>query len=133
MEVSTGCGPGRHAVGWPAGDRVVGVDISERFLEVADERADAAVADLVEFHRAGAALRCPPFDAAVSLCEARSGSAVPERRRPAEPAGRRGAARHHSARCRAARAVSALVVLPGALRSRPTGSTLQAVNHERTG
>ncbi|HLU42063.1 MAG TPA: class I SAM-dependent methyltransferase [Microthrixaceae bacterium] len=82
MEVlDVGCGPGRHAVELARrGIRVVGVDISERFLEVADERADAAgVADLVEFHRADArALALSPrFDAAVSLCQGAFGLGGP--------------------------------------------------------
>lgn len=82
MEVlDVGCGPGRHAVALAKrGIRVFGVDISERFLEVANDLADEqGVGDLVEFHRADArALELPErFDAAISLCQGAFGLGGP--------------------------------------------------------
>ena len=82
MEVlDVGCGPGRHAVALAKrGIRVFGVDISERFLEVANDLADEqGVGHLVEFHRADArALELPErFDAAISLCQGAFGLGGP--------------------------------------------------------
>jgi SAM-dependent methyltransferase len=69
--LDVGCGPGRHALAFAArGFAVVGVDISETFVRLAAEAADAAgvdatflVADArrLEFDSA--------FDAAISLCQ----------------------------------------------------------------
>ena len=70
--LDVGCGPGRHALAFAArGFAVVGVDISETFVRLAVEAADAAGVD--------ATLRWWPmpgdldfdgeFDAAISLCQ----------------------------------------------------------------
>lgn len=89
--LDVGCGPGRHAVAFAKrGVRVVGVDISERFIEVAGDVADReGVAELVELHRADAramvgdgrfdaALRDGEgFDAAISLCQGAFGLGGP--------------------------------------------------------
>lgn len=82
MEVlDVGCGPGRHAVALARrGVRVTGVDISERFVEVAEELAEReGVADLVELHRADAReLQLPArYDAAISLCQGAFGLGGP--------------------------------------------------------
>jgi SAM-dependent methyltransferase len=66
--LDVGCGPGRHANALGArGIEVVGVDISERFIEVARDNAPAGVS----YQRADA--RDLPFqeefDAAISLCQ----------------------------------------------------------------
>jgi len=88
--LDVGCGPGRHAVAFARrGVRVVGVDISERFVDVAGELADReGVADLVELHRGDARamvgdprfdaeLRGEGVDAAVSLCQGAFGLGGP--------------------------------------------------------
>ncbi|MFV0316880.1 MAG: class I SAM-dependent methyltransferase [Microthrixaceae bacterium] len=76
--LDVGCGPGRHALALAArGIRVVGVDISTRFIEVARRSAERAdLEGLVVFHRADArALSGDPrfdglaADAAISLCQ----------------------------------------------------------------
>ncbi|MGH9138584.1 MAG: SAM-dependent methyltransferase [Acidimicrobiales bacterium] len=66
--LDVGCGPGRHAHALARrGMRVVGVDISERFVEL----ARASAPPLAEFVRADArALDYDAeFDAAISLCQ----------------------------------------------------------------
>ena len=68
--LDVGCGPGRHAHALAAsGFQVVGVDISERFIELA--RRDAPPG--ATFHRADARRLDPQvlgsFDAAISLCQ----------------------------------------------------------------
>lgn len=81
-----GCGPGRHAVALAQqGIRVIGVDISERFIEVAgDQAAAAGVAELVEFHRMDARRLVGDrrvdgrgVDAAISLCQGAFGLGGP--------------------------------------------------------
>jgi len=89
--LDVGCGPGRHAVALgKRGIGVVGLDISERFLEVAFEVADReGVSDLVSFERAdaramagdprfdGALGQVAGFDAAISLCQGAFGLGGP--------------------------------------------------------
>ncbi|MBS1836610.1 MAG: class I SAM-dependent methyltransferase [Actinobacteria bacterium] len=80
--LDVGCGPGRHALALARhGIEVVGVDISERFVEVGVEVADReGLSGLVTFERADArsmvgderfdaARSAAPFDAAISLCQ----------------------------------------------------------------
>lgn len=81
--LDVGCGPGRHCVALAKrGIRAIGVDISERFVAVAEELAEReGVAELTEFHRADARAMVgdPRFDAAqragggvdaaISLCQ----------------------------------------------------------------
>lgn len=71
--LDVGCGPGRHAVALAEqGHRVVGVDISDSFLDLARRRAvEAGVGDRVTFVR-GDARRLAfdaEFDAAYSVCQ----------------------------------------------------------------
>ena len=89
--LDVGCGPGRHALALARrGISVLGVDISERFIEVALEVADREnVSDLVGFERADArAMVGDPrfdaslgqvagFDAAISLCQGAFGLGGP--------------------------------------------------------
>jgi SAM-dependent methyltransferase len=69
--LDVGCGPGRHALALARrGIEVVGVDISQRFIDLA--RASAAAEQLrATFHRADArALEfIDDFDAVISLCQ----------------------------------------------------------------
>ena len=71
--LDVGCGPGRHAVAFgERGYRVHGIDVSERFIEIAKFRADeAGVANRVTFEVADArTFRSPePFDRVISLCQ----------------------------------------------------------------
>lgn len=81
--LDVGCGPGRHCVAMAKrGIRAIGVDISARFVQVAEELAVAeGVAELTEFHRGDArqmvgdrrvdaSLRPGGgIDAAISLCQ----------------------------------------------------------------
>ncbi len=88
--LDVGCGPGRHAVALARrGVEVVGVDISERFVEVAEDVAvREGLSHLATFERAdaramvgdprfdtGAGAR--PFDAAISLCQGAFGLGGP--------------------------------------------------------
>ena len=69
--LDVGCGPGRHALALAArGFDVVGVDISERFVELARVAADDAALD-VSFEVADARhlTFVGEFDAAISLCQ----------------------------------------------------------------
>ncbi len=84
--LDVGCGPGRHALALARrGIEVVGVDISERFVEVALEVADReGLAGTAAFERADArAMVDDPrfdgqgFDAAVSLCQGAFGLGGP--------------------------------------------------------
>jgi SAM-dependent methyltransferase len=84
--LDVGCGPGRHAVALASrGIRAIGVDISERFVEVArDLAASAGVADLAEFHRLDARRMVGDervdgrgIDAAISLCQGAFGLGGP--------------------------------------------------------
>jgi len=93
--LDVGCGPGRHSVELASrGIRAVGIDISERFIEVASDLAIAeGVADMVEFHRGDARLmvgdervdaslrgggsEVAGFDAAISLCQGAFGLGGP--------------------------------------------------------
>jgi SAM-dependent methyltransferase len=66
--LDVGCGPGRHAHALAArGVEVVGVDISERFVEVA--AGGAAHAAFVRADARRLPLRPGSFDAAISLCQ----------------------------------------------------------------
>lgn len=77
--LDVGCGPGRHAI--ELGERgftVHGIDISERFVELARAGADAAgVADRVTFEVADARTWTAqePFDRLISLCQGAFGLA----------------------------------------------------------
>jgi SAM-dependent methyltransferase len=70
--LDVGCGPGRHSLALAErGIEVVGIDISERFVELARAAADSAGLDAATFVRLDA--RSLPFDAefdaAISLCQ----------------------------------------------------------------
>jgi SAM-dependent methyltransferase len=69
--LDVGCGPGRHAIGFArAGLQVTGVDISQRFLDIAAEDARAAGVSASFF--VVDARRMPfddEFDAVVSICQ----------------------------------------------------------------
>jgi SAM-dependent methyltransferase len=71
--LDVGCGPGRHALEFARrGISVVGVDISERFVELGNESAASeGLTDRVSFVRADArALTfADEFDAVISLCQ----------------------------------------------------------------
>lgn len=83
--LDVGCGPGRHALELGRrGVAVVGVDISQRFVDVATEAAESeGLASLVSFERVDArelgewsvgdphidAARDPHFDAAIAMCQ----------------------------------------------------------------
>ena len=76
--LDVGCGPGRHALLLAArGVEVVGVDISERFVDIAIERTPAGLP--ASFRRIDA--RHLPFDgefdAAISLCQGAFGLVGP--------------------------------------------------------
>ncbi len=77
--LDVGCGPGRHSLELAArGIHVVGVDIAERFVEVATASAvEAGVADRVTFEVADARDLAfdGEFDAAISLCQGAFGLA----------------------------------------------------------
>ncbi len=84
--LDVGCGPGRHALGLArAGITVIGVDISERFIEVAVETGDReGLSSLLEFHRADAREMVGDerfdgrdVDAAISLCQGAFGLGGP--------------------------------------------------------
>jgi len=92
--LDVGCGPGRHAIALARrGISVLGVDISERFVEVAIEIADRdGLSHLVAFERADArgmlgdgrfdatvpgSAALEPFDAAISLCQGAFGLGGP--------------------------------------------------------
>lgn len=86
MVLDVGCGPGRHAMGLARrGISAVGVDISDRFIEVAIEVADReGLSPLVEFHRGDARELLGDerfdgrgFDAAISLCQGAFGLGGP--------------------------------------------------------
>lgn len=70
--LDVGCGPGRHSLALAErGIEVVGIDISERFVELAGDAAASAGLDAATFVRLDA--RSLPFDAefdaAISLCQ----------------------------------------------------------------
>jgi SAM-dependent methyltransferase len=88
--LDVGCGPGRHAVALAGrGIEVVGVEISERFVEVGRALAEQeGVGHLVEFHRADAremvgdprfdtAAGARAVDGAISLCQGAFGLGGP--------------------------------------------------------
>lgn len=78
--LDVGCGPGRHAIALGQRGFVVhGIDISERFTEIASAAADAAgVADRVTFERADATTwhAKTAYDAVISLCQGAFGLAA---------------------------------------------------------
>ena len=69
--LDVGCGPGRHAIGFArAGLHVTGVDVSQRFLDIAAE--DARTAGVGASFFVVDARRMPfddEFDAVVSICQ----------------------------------------------------------------
>lgn len=77
--LDVGCGPGRHAIALgERGFHVHGIDISERFVELARSAADAAgVADRVTFEVADARTWTAgtQFDRLISLCQGAFGLA----------------------------------------------------------
>ena len=79
MVLDVGCGPGRHAIALgERGFSVHGIDISERFIELARAGAEAAgVADRVTFEVADARTwtTAEPFDRLISLCQGAFGLA----------------------------------------------------------
>lgn len=77
--LDVGCGPGRHAHALAGrGFDVVGVDISQRFVDLANANRPAGAAGRCAFHRLDA--RALPFDAefdaAISLCQGAFGLAA---------------------------------------------------------
>jgi SAM-dependent methyltransferase len=75
--LDVGCGPGRHAAVFvEKGISVVGVDLSEEFIEVARQQVTSPLA---EFQVADARTLnfANEFDAAVALCQGAFGSAPP--------------------------------------------------------
>ena len=88
--LDVGCGPGRHALALARrGIEVLGVDISERFVDVAVDVADReSLSDMARFERADAramvgdarfdaTVSGEPFDAAISLCQGAFGLGGP--------------------------------------------------------
>jgi SAM-dependent methyltransferase len=77
--LDVGCGPGRHAIALgERGFKVHGIDVSERFIELAREGAEAAgVADRVTLEVADARTwqTDDPFDRLISLCQGAFGLA----------------------------------------------------------
>ena len=75
--LDVGCGPGRHSLELARrGFRAVGIDISERFVDIANQTANAEELT-AEFHVQDAKLMQfkPEFDAAICLCEGAFGLA----------------------------------------------------------
>lgn len=73
--LDVGCGPGRHAYALARrGIRVHGVDISQRFIDVA--RASAPPGATFERADARTMTFAEPFDAAISLCQGAFGMAA---------------------------------------------------------
>jgi len=73
--LDVGCGPGRHALGFASrGIDVVGIDIAQRFVEIARERVPSA-----RFERMDARHLTfeSEFDAAISLCQGAFGLVRP--------------------------------------------------------
>ncbi|MGZ4683289.1 MAG: SAM-dependent methyltransferase [Acidimicrobiales bacterium] len=84
--LDVGCGPGRHALALAErGIETVGVDISERFVELAREGAASAGIEGATFRRLDA--RSLPFegefDAVISLCQGAFGLVGTDARSPA--------------------------------------------------
>lgn len=76
--LDVGCGPGRHAHAIAAhGIEVVGVDISQRFVEIAVERAPHGAPARFERADARALAFDAEFDAAISLCQGAFGLVGP--------------------------------------------------------
>jgi SAM-dependent methyltransferase len=76
--LDVGCGPGRHAIALAAkGIDVVGVDIAQRFVDIATERVPSGAH--VEFRRHDARRLDydAEFDAAISLCQGAFGLVGP--------------------------------------------------------
>ena len=81
--LDVGCGPGRHALAFARqGIEVLGVDISRRFVDLANDQATTEAlpatfvrADATDLDAVTAQL--PPFDAAISLCQGAIGLAGP--------------------------------------------------------
>ncbi len=70
--LDVGCGPGRHAQAFAErGAEVVGIDISQRFVDVATTHAAEAGLDNVRYERSDARTLAfdGEFDAAISLCQ----------------------------------------------------------------
>lgn len=77
--LDVGCGPGRHAHALAQrGIDVVGVDISQRFVDLATEHVDPDASGRVEFRRLDARELSfdGEFDAAISLCQGAFGLAA---------------------------------------------------------
>ena len=76
--LDVGCGPGRHAHAFAArGVEVVGIDISQRFVDIATERTPAGAPARFERIDARALPFVAEFDAAVSLCQGAFGLVGP--------------------------------------------------------
>jgi ubiquinone/menaquinone biosynthesis C-methylase UbiE len=76
--LDVGCGPGRHAHALAArGIEVVGIDIAQRFIDIATERTpDGAPATFVRMDARGL-IYDAEFDAAISLCQGAFGLVGP--------------------------------------------------------
>src|SRR5262249_54424317 len=76
--LDVGCGPGRHALALAArGFEVVGVDIAQRFVEIATERTPGgAKATFMRMDARDMPFRTE-FDAAISLCQGAFGLVGP--------------------------------------------------------
>ena len=76
--LDVGCGPGRHALALAARDiEVVGVDIAQRFIDIATERTPAGAPATFRRMDARELTFDHEFDAAVSLCQGAFGLVGP--------------------------------------------------------
>lgn len=76
--LDVGCGPGRHAHAFAArGVEVVGIDIAQRFVDVATERTPAGAPATFLRMDARALTFDAEFDAAISLCQGAFGLVGP--------------------------------------------------------
>jgi len=76
--LDVGCGPGRHALALAAqGIEVVGIDISQRFIDIATERTPSGAPATFQRLDARALPFDGEFDAGVSLCQGAFGLVGP--------------------------------------------------------
>jgi SAM-dependent methyltransferase len=76
--LDVGCGPGRHALAFAArGIEVVGVDIAQRFIDIATERTPAGAPATFVRADARALAYDGEFDAAITLCQGAFGLVGP--------------------------------------------------------
>ncbi len=135
--LDVGCGPGRHALALAArGIEVVGVDISQRFVDLATAAARAQELPAT-FHRLDA--RALPFadefDAAISLCQGAfglQGAVVGASEVPADDAVLEGIARSVEPGGRVAVSAFSAYFQVRFLEPHDTFDADLGVNHERT-